>query len=229
MRILLIRHGDPDYSIDNLTPRGQQEASALAAHLSGVGIDKIFASSMGRAKATAEYTAKLIGVPVMVQDWARELDLRIKSIGHMAWDVHGHLLGDDRADVESLKEIMTQDEYDDLHKELARIQVESDRFLAGLGYVREGGVYRVEKRNEDKVALFCHGGFGLTWLSVLLHVPVTAMWAGFFLHTTSVTEILFDEREEGTATPRCIGMGSMTHLVKAGLEPSQAGIKSNYY
>ena len=33
MRIYIIRHGDPDYEHDTLTPRGEKEALALAPYL----------------------------------------------------------------------------------------------------------------------------------------------------------------------------------------------------
>ena len=39
MEILLIRHGDPDYANDSLTPRGVVEAQRLAEALTDVDID----------------------------------------------------------------------------------------------------------------------------------------------------------------------------------------------
>jgi hypothetical protein len=54
------------------------------------------------------------------------------------------------------------------------------------------------------------------------------MWTSFFLHTSSVTILLFDERTPGVATPRCIGLGMLPHLYAAGQEPSPAGIVGNY-
>ena len=39
MEILLIRHGDPDYANDSLTPQGIFEAQRLAEALEGVDID----------------------------------------------------------------------------------------------------------------------------------------------------------------------------------------------
>ena len=53
----------------------------------------------------------------------------------------------------------------------ARIVRESDRFLEKLGYRREGRVYRMVNPSEERVAVFCHQGFGTTWLSHLLQVP----------------------------------------------------------
>ncbi|WP_249923448.1 hypothetical protein [Paenibacillus odorifer] len=39
MQIFLIRHGDPDYSIDGLTEFGHQEAAALGKRMASIGLD----------------------------------------------------------------------------------------------------------------------------------------------------------------------------------------------
>ena len=41
MRFLIIRHGDPDYAHDSLTPKGFREAEALAVRLKKEGVNKI--------------------------------------------------------------------------------------------------------------------------------------------------------------------------------------------
>lgn len=40
MRLMIIRHGDPDYSIDSLTPKGWREAKLLADRLCRMDIKK---------------------------------------------------------------------------------------------------------------------------------------------------------------------------------------------
>ena len=42
MRILIIRHGDPDYEVDGLTERGRREAELLAGKLVQEPIDAIW-------------------------------------------------------------------------------------------------------------------------------------------------------------------------------------------
>ena len=56
MRLLFIRHGEPDYERDSLTKKGFKEAEYLAEYLAGEKIDKCFVSPLGRAKATAAPT-----------------------------------------------------------------------------------------------------------------------------------------------------------------------------
>jgi probable phosphoglycerate mutase len=104
---------------------------------------------------------------------------------------------------------------------------ESDAFLARHGYVREGGRYRIERPNRDRLAIFCHGGFGLWWLSHLLEIPLPLIFSGFFLPPTSVTTVLMDERSSNWAVPRCLGVGDVSHLYAAGLPVSNSGVKAN--
>ena len=42
MRIVFIRHGDPDYETDTLTAEGRKQASAVAKRLLDENIDKIY-------------------------------------------------------------------------------------------------------------------------------------------------------------------------------------------
>ncbi len=228
MKLLIIRHGDPDYSIDHLTPKGKQEAQALADYLGTARIDRIFSSPLGRALATAEYTSNASGVPVEVQPWSAELNLWGSRIKGMVWDIHACLLGENRAAVEAMRPHLTDEEYARMQEELERVACESDRFLVTLGFHREGGQYRIKRPSKERILFFCHGGLGLTWLSHLLCIPFPAMWGGFFFPTSSITEVLFDERIPGIATPRCLGLGMLPHLALAGLESSRAGIKANW-
>ena len=61
MRILIIRHGDPDYKNDTLTEKGKREAQLLANRLKKEKIDRVYTSPLGRAKDTCAYTAKALG------------------------------------------------------------------------------------------------------------------------------------------------------------------------
>lgn len=94
------------------------------------------------------------------------------------------------------------------------------------------------------IAVFCHGGFGLTWLAILLGLPVVQVWSSFYLAPSSITTILMDERSLEYAVPRALAVSDTSHLYKAGLttkvskyekpniftnEPRPSGIKSNYF
>ena len=53
MRLLIVRHGDPDYSIDSLTEKGWKEAEYLSERLSKLDVKDFYVSPLGRAKDTA--------------------------------------------------------------------------------------------------------------------------------------------------------------------------------
>ncbi len=234
MRLYIIRHADPDYSIDSLTPAGHLEAAALADRLAVLGLDEIYSSPLGRAKATARYTCDLLGMEPVVLEWTRELarwhvDVTdVHGPATCAWDCHAH-------DVRAIQPPMTTGDWhqrspfdNPLFLEgYRKIRQESDRWLEGKGYRRLNGSYEVTQSSRRKIAVFCHGGFGLTWLAHLLEIPLPLMWAGFFLYPSSVTTILFDERPAGFATPRCVGMADVSHLFAKGLSPQPSGIKAN--
>ena len=54
MKIILVRHGDPDYEKDCLTELGHKQAKVVAQRLLKENIDEIYSSPLGRAKQTAE-------------------------------------------------------------------------------------------------------------------------------------------------------------------------------
>ncbi|HSI86097.1 MAG: histidine phosphatase family protein [Candidatus Methylacidiphilales bacterium] len=231
MRLYIIRHADPDYPNKTITPAGHLEAQALSRRMKKQGLDRIYCSPLGRALHTMQYTADALGLQPTILDWTAELSLRHihqTLLGSSAvWDAHGHTvhtLGEISSGNWHTFQPFQEPEYRDRYTQL---QADSDALMATLGYPREGNVYRIERSNRDKVAVFCHGGLGLTWLAHLLNIPLPLFWAGFFLPPSSVTTVLFDERGTEFATPRCIGMGDISHLYAEDLPMQPSGIKTN--
>ena len=52
MLLYYIRHGEPTYDPDCLTPNGERQAEAIARRLARFGVDKIYASSSIRARSS---------------------------------------------------------------------------------------------------------------------------------------------------------------------------------
>ena len=71
MRLLIIRHGDPDYAHDTLTEKGHREAALLAEKMKNERIDFLYSSPLGRAKDTGIYVAKALN---------REKDVKIEPL-----------------------------------------------------------------------------------------------------------------------------------------------------
>ncbi len=53
MKLLIVRHGDPDYDIDSLTEKGWKEVEYLSQKLSKLDVKAFYVSPLGRAKDTA--------------------------------------------------------------------------------------------------------------------------------------------------------------------------------
>ena len=69
MKILIVRHGDPDYSIDSLTEKGWKEAEYLSEKLCRMDIQEFYVSPLGRAKDTASFTLKKMNRTAIQCDW----------------------------------------------------------------------------------------------------------------------------------------------------------------
>ncbi|MBD5525093.1 MAG: histidine phosphatase family protein [Lachnospiraceae bacterium] len=79
MRIIFIRHGDPDYVNDALTPKGIREAKLLSDRLVKWPTKQMdfYCSPLGRAKQTASYTLERIGRTAEIYDWMKEFYYRV--------------------------------------------------------------------------------------------------------------------------------------------------------
>jgi probable phosphoglycerate mutase len=233
MRLYIIRHGDPDYAHDALTPAGEREALALADRLARHGLDRIYSSPFGRARQTARYTANRLGIDVVIEEWARELaGWGIEEDpwgGLVAWDIPGEIIRQGPYPTHDSWHLAPPfDQAPRLRQHFERIALASDDFLSRHGYAREDGRYRVLMPNREQIAVFCHNGLALTWLAHLLELPLTLCWAGFWLAPSTVTTVLFEERSAEWAVPRCIGLGDVSHLYAAGLPVQPRGIQANF-
>ena len=233
MRIYLIRHADPDYENDTITEAGHREARALAERMAALSLTDIRVSPMGRARATARYTAEALGLEPVVEAWTAELsDLRTEDPrwkGRMAWDIPGEAIRShyDGGDQEAWFEDGPF-RFPAVNAAARAIAAASDLFLKTYGYERDGGRYRILAPSRAQVAVFCHGGFGLTWLAHLLGLPLPLVWSSFWLAPSSVTTLVMDERSETWAAPRCLGLGDASHLYAAGLPVRPRGIIANF-
>jgi probable phosphoglycerate mutase len=72
MLFFYVRHGDPIYNPDSLTPFGHRQAEAVGRMLSHYRIDEIYASTSERAKLTAKPLSEIIKKDVTLLDFANE-------------------------------------------------------------------------------------------------------------------------------------------------------------
>ena len=228
MKLLIIRHGEPDYAIDGLTERGKREAEALAGRIAPMEIKEYFVSPLGRAKATAAPTLQRAGRNAIEYDWLQEFSIPVKrpdvqGLSRVPWDwLPQDWLKDPRLlthDHWMENEVM-QDA--DVGGAYARVVGEFDKVLASYGYERAGLLYRAVKPNTDTLAFFCHLGLGCVLMSHLMNCSPMVLWQGTALPPSSVTVFHTEERRPGIASFRAASIGDVSHLYAAGLEPSFA-------
>ena len=220
MRILIIRHGDPDYAHDSLTEKGRREAELLAQRLQKEKMDYIYCSPLGRAQDTAAYTLKATGLSAQVMPWLREFGSNLKPHGSRAcWD---------RLPSEWTKKAAFYDAdswYKTPSMRLAGITKEYEFVKNGLfallkthGYENCGKYFRATAPNHDTLVFFCHFGVECVLLSLLFGVSAMPLLHNFCALTSSVTTVVTEEREKGIAAFRCLSFSDISHLY-AGHEP----------
>ncbi len=227
MLFYLIRHGDPDYEHDTLTPLGWRQAEALARRLSVHGLDRIYASPLGRAKDTAKPTAEVLHLPVQIEEWASEALAGQDIWGELPNGGSGWVFFQQNTNIRNEETMrLGHDDWDTAScfsmiphaKEgLARVQKASDDFFARQGYVREGSAYRIERPNDDRVALFCHQGFSMEFLPVLLGIPPQYTFGSFDFAHCCVSIFEFRNNADGYTQPRCLCLSDTSHIYEARL------------
>lgn len=218
MRILLIRHGEPNYAIDGLTEKGKREVLLLAKKLSKEKINKIYSSPRGRAQLTAAPTAEALGMEVEILPFMREFNVKKVNLPyhdepHIPWDIMPAFMNEQPdaytpAEWQKTPHIMDSEVYAE-YKEVCR---EFDALLARHGYVRDGYNYKAVAPNHDTIAIFCHFGVTAVILSHLMNCSPYSFWQHLCTAPTSVTTIYTEEREEGAVLMRAGGIGDVSHL-----------------
>lgn len=229
MRILLIRHADPDYEHDSLTPKGFREAAALAQYFSDKeeNLGDCYVSTCGRAMDTAGPSLRAMGKEAVACDWLREFSeqtiLRPDMGGKrkLSWDwlpqdwtQHEEFY---RYDEWYKQPIMAEGGIGDYAKSVTD---PLDELLAKNGYVRDGHIYRVEQESDKTITLFCHFGVGCVILGHLIGASPMVLWHGFAAAPSSITTIYTEERRKGIASFRVWSYGETPHLTLSGEDRS---------
>lgn len=226
MKIMIIRHGDPDYAQDSLTPKGWQEAEFLSEWMARIDITKVYVSPLGRAKNTAEVTLKKIHQTATECEWLREFDAPIHRPDvpdrkMITWD----WLPQDWTDEPLFYDHEKWLDHPVMAEGGVRMQYDwvvkhFDALLASHGYVRENHCYRAVRANRDTLVFFCHFGLECVLLSRLLDVSPMVLWHHACAAPSSVTTLVTEERREGIALFRMTGFGEISHLNAHGEPPS---------
>lgn len=225
MLLYIIRHADPIYSPDSLTDLGHKQAEALAERLAANGFDKVYSSPNMRAQMTAKPTCALIGLEYVIENWMSE-DLAYRDFACAREDgVYGWIFQQQNTKIKYDEIIMSGGKWYEskyfskvnAEKGYNRIAECSDDFTKRLGYKREYGAYKIIRANEERVAAFCHQGFGMIWLSHLLDIPPHLFLSSFDMSHSSITILEFKNYDDGYTAPKCLCLSDTSHIYHSGL------------
>ena len=224
MKLLIVRHADPDYSIDSLTETGWIEAELLSHRLTKLDVKAFYCSPLGRARDTASPTLKKLGREAEIMPWLREFAPRVRKPNRddgVCWDwlPQDWTLRDYFYDRDRWTEA-PEFQAAGVEQEAKWVWEGLDALIARHGYVRQGNCYRSENPNDDTIVLFCHFGLECVLLAHLLGVSPMPLWHGMCAAPSSVTTLITEERREGIASFRMGAFGDISHLYVADRGPS---------
>ncbi|MEG1946402.1 MAG: histidine phosphatase family protein [Lachnospiraceae bacterium] len=220
MKLIFIRHGEPDYAIDSLTPKGWKEADLLSNRVAHWDVTQFYCSPLGRAKDTASASLKKQNKEAIIYHWLQEFpcsidDEMMQRTHKVPWDFYPEFLDNNR-DLFYLEHWMENPVLakGNVGKEYQYVCENFDHLLGEYGYIRDGYRYRTTPTAQKDATLvfFCHLGIGCALISHLINTTPSQLWQGFFLAPTSVTVLGTEERTSESAYFRCQVMGDTSHL-----------------
>lgn len=230
MRMILIRHGDPNYKKDSLTEKGIREAQLLSDRTAlWNDITDIYCSPYRRAQETAAYSLECLKKDAVTLPWLHEFDYVIDDpvTGRhgVPWDFMPEYWTEipEMYDKKGWRETEIYRSnpallpaYDDVCQNL-------DELLASYGYTRYHNYYKTDRTEmpasqDATIVCFCHLGIILVMLSHLLGISPAVLLHSFYIAPTSVTVLATEERIPGSASFRVQVIGDTSHL-RIGNEP----------
>ena len=234
MRILLIRHAEPDYTRDSLTEKGRREAELLSRRMAGYEIRDFYVSPLGRARETADYTLRRMKREAETLSWLQEFRGRYPDpeTGRMriSWDLPPRVWAAEPMlmEMESWPEapIFRGGNVREIWDETCR---GVEELMARYGYRKDGPVWRCERNTGETIALFCHFCISMAVAGWLMDIPPTLLMQRCLCAPSSVTELVTEERVKGEVAFRMTKLGDLTHLEAAEEPRSMAGMFPECY
>ena len=220
MRIIFVRHGEPDYAHDCLTALGRRQAQAAAERLREENIEVIYSSPMGRAMQTAQAASEALGIgPIRTLDFMHEITWGsidgspLFADGH-PWEAADEMArqGWDLARADWAEHPLFRNNRARLEAE--RIANEVDAWMSTLGFRREGAYYRCVRGDgaQHSVAVFAHGGSSAAALARIFNLPFPYLCASLHLPFTGITVARLDCAPGSVSLPRMELVGDGRHI-----------------
>lgn len=183
MRLLIIRHGESEGDIlnvhegradFNLTETGHSQAQAMAEYVKvHYKVDKIYASTLKRARQTAEHLAVELGLPVQEEELLKEFDNGL--LAGMSWE---------EAD-EKYPKVKDLPIHESVYEQETRLhfRYRAEHMLSKI--ISENG-------DDSTIAVVSHGGMILQLYRAFLKLPIDSNVV-FATGDTGIHEWLIDE------------------------------------
>lgn len=235
MRIIFIRHGDPDYKNDTLTEKGIREAQLLSKRVAEwENITDIYCSPLGRAQKTASYSLERIQRDAVTCPWLKEffypIDDPTTGRHGVPWDFMPEYWTEieemyDKSDWKKTEIYRSNPELLPAHEEVC---AGLDNILAKYGYQRYHNYYvtnhtETPEKHDETIVFFCHLGVTFVMMGHLLGISPAVLFHSFYIAPTSVTVLATEERIPGKAAFRAQVVGDTMHLYNGGEPVSEAG------
>ncbi len=229
MKITLVRHGEPNYAIDSLTPKGFREAELLADRLCRMDVRDFYVSPLGRAQDTARPTLTRLNRTAETLPWLAEF--RGQFVDPCSGEMR-HSVGPRAPVLDDAAPVLRS-------AALARPSVVSERHRGRnlrrdrRGHGRAAGALRLRSRRRT---IPLRAQYGRPHRAVLPFRrehghsgPHAQPLAGGALArrvapATSLTTLITEERRPGEVFFRMMEMGDTSHLYAGGEPVSHQGL-----
>lgn len=218
MYLYLVRHGDPDYKNDCLTPLGKKQAEAVGDRIALLKPDHLYTSPMGRASETSIPSAQKTGLPVTTLEFLHEIKSGIHGLPAEEKAKYSPWLSSQVLAAEGV-DLLRYDFSEHFawkgtrFEESVGIVTEGfDAWMSENGFTREGLYYRCTRPNDEKNVFFAHGGSISCIFAHLLNLPVQYICAFQDFYCTSITSIRFDAVSGALSVPRMLSVNDCFHI-----------------
>ena len=233
MRLIFIRHAEPDYKNNTLTEKGFREAAILAERTADwTNVREAFVSPLARAQLTAAPCLEKLRVPFTTYDWLQEFLYPVKDpvtgAESILWDFSPEFFTREPAFYTPTGWLDTPlaRSNPDVALAYAEVCAGLDGILEKYGYRREGLLYRAasftEGDEETSVLFFCHFGITCFMMAHLTGISPILLLHHTVIPPTGITIFNAEKDAGGAAHFRAQGIGDVSHLRLAGEPISRA-------
>jgi broad specificity phosphatase PhoE len=218
MRVIVVRHGQPDWSpgglVSNdpvLTELGHAQAERLVDRRWGK-VDHLWVSPFARARQTVAPLEHLLGMEAEVHDWMAEIGPDAAWEGSPIDELEEMFANITRRTISELWEGMPGDGAETFRDFHIRVTEGLQASFAGLGIERLDDSQLWSEGPDETVVLVAHGGTNAVVIGHLLGIePTPWEWDRFDSAHTSVATMTARPIAHASAFGM-MGFGDVTHL-----------------